>query len=37
MNTLIYRQKEGTPCAALMIDGALYEYRSGENSAVESL
>lgn len=37
MNTLVYQQKQGVPCAALFKDGALYEYRRGNNSPVESL
>lgn len=37
MNTLVYQEKQGVPAVALLRDGALYEYRRGENSPVESI
>lgn len=37
MNTLVCQQKEGKPCVALLVDGALTEFRFGQSSAAESL
>lgn len=37
MNTLVYQQGQGTPCAAFLKDGVLHEFRRGDMGTAEGL